>query len=109
MACGGDGRLGRSGLPGIGASEENRATRLGEKLDHDPCALLGRLPRPVHGFGQSLAQGTVVVDPRVAEIGEREAPEPADGIIGWAHTRGHVVEKLSKRGLVHQAHYPASV
>ncbi len=109
MACGGDGHLSRSGLFGIGTSKEDRAPRLGEKFDHDPRALLGSLPRSVHGLGQPLAQVAMVVDPRIAEIGEREAPEPADGIVGWTCARSHVVEKLSKRGLVHQAHYPASV
>jgi hypothetical protein len=109
VACGGNNDLGRCRLIGVGAGKQDRAAGLVKELDNDLCALLRGLSRSVHGLGQSLAQRAMVVDPGEAEIGEREAPEAPDCIVGRAGARSHVVEELSKRGLVHQAHYPASV
>ena len=72
-------------------------------------ALLRRLARAVDRLGDALAQGPVVVDPGEAEVGEGQAPQAADRVVGRAGARGHVGEQLAERRLVHQAHYPARV
>ena len=72
--------------PGLAASaiaawsSSTRVSRMGrsptdEQLGDDGRALVGCLARPVDRLGQSLAHGAVVVDPGVAEIGEREAAQ----------------------------------
>ncbi len=46
----------RGGLGFGGPREQHRAAPAGEQLGHDPGALLRRLPRPVDGLGEPLAQ-----------------------------------------------------
>ena len=48
------------------------AGAVGEQLADDAHALLGRLARAVDGLGHALAQRAVVVDERVADVGERQ-------------------------------------
>ena len=57
--------------------EQHRAGAVGEQLADDAHALLGGLARPVDRLGHALAQGAVVVDEGVAEVGERQAAQAA--------------------------------
>jgi len=47
----------------------------------------------------------MVVDTSEAEVGEGEAAEAVNGLVGAEGTRAHVIEQLAKRGLVHDRHY----
>jgi hypothetical protein len=95
-------RPGRSadGRQTIGQKYGGR-TFLRQQLGHDLGAVGGRLARGVDRLGDALAQGTVVVDAGEAEIGEGEAPQTADGVVGRQGARPHVVEQLSQGRLVH--------
>src|SRR5205085_4037666 len=95
----------------VGPGEDGRAAVvLGEKLGHEGGALLGRLARRVDGFGQALAQGAVVVDAREAEVGERQAPQAGDGVVGRQHAGAYVGEELAQGRFVHRGRqYPPLV
>ncbi len=96
------GREGGGGLGGLGPGEHDRAgATVGPQLGDDGGALLGRLARGVDRLGHALAQGPVVVDLGEAEIGEREAPETAHGVVGGDRAAPHVVQQLSEVGFLH--------
>ncbi len=82
----------RIGRPG----EEHRGRGGGEQLLHDRRTVLGRLARPVDGFGHPLTQVTVVVDAGEPQIGVRQAPQLADGVVGCTLARGHLVDEGAK-------------
>ncbi len=65
----------------------------GEQLLDDRRAVLGRLARPVDGFGHALAQVTVVVDAGEPQVGVGQAPQLADGVVGCAVARGDLVDE----------------
>ena len=60
---------------------------MGEQLADDAGALLGRLARPEHRLGHALAQGAVVVDEGVADVGERQPAQPGDDLVGARSAR----------------------
>ena len=64
-------------------------------------ALVGLLARRVDGLGHALAQRAVVVDPGEAEIGEGQAAQLGHRVVGGDGAGSHVVEQLTKAGLVH--------
>lgn len=70
------------GRPG----DDDRTGAVGEQLAHDAHNLLGCLAGPVHGFGLTLAQRTVVVDASVAQVGKRQAAQLRNGVIGRDRT-----------------------
>ena len=74
---------------------------LGQQLGHDGGALLRRLARPVHRLGESLAQHPMVVDASEAQIGERQAAQARDGVVGAEDAGADVVDQPAQRGLVH--------
>jgi hypothetical protein len=43
----------------------------------------------------------VVIDAREAEVGERQAAEARDRVVGSEVSRSHVVEQLAEGGFVH--------
>ena len=67
--------VGRSG-------DDDRTAAVGEQLPDDANHLLGCLAGPVHGFGLTLAQGTMVVDACVAQVGKRQPAQLRHGVIG---------------------------
>ena len=69
-------------------------------------ALLGRLARPVDRLGHALAQGAVVVDEGVADVGERQPPQPADDVVGVDAAGGEVVEQRPQGRFVHASMLP---
>ncbi len=75
-----------------------------EQLADDAHALLGRLARPVHRLRHALAQGAVVVDEGVADVGERQPPQPAHDLVGVDAPGGQVVEQRPQRRFVHARH-----
>ena len=106
------GRRGRRGrrvdLVVVGPGQQDRSASARSRSSTTIAAhCSGVLPGPVDGLGKSLAQRPVMVDPGEAEVGEGQAPQLADGIVGRAGARRHIVEQLAERGLVHAAHYPA--
>ena len=66
------------GRPG----DDDRAGAVVEQLAHDAHHLLGCLAGPVHGFGLTLAERTVVIDTRIAEVGKRQSAQLRHGVIG---------------------------
>ena len=78
----------------------------GEQLADDAHALLGRLAGSVHGLRQALAEGAVVIDEGVAEIGEREPAQAGDDLVGVDSAGGQVVEQCAQRRFVHRSMLP---
>ena len=72
-----------------------------EQLADDRDALLGRLAGAVHRFRQALAQGPVVVDEGVADVGERQPPQPSHDVVGVDAPGREVVEQRPQRRFVH--------
>ena len=64
----------------------------------------GVLPGPVDRLGHALAQCAVVVDQRVADVGERQPAQLGDGVVGAALAAADVVDQLPHVGLVHDSH-----
>ncbi len=85
------------------AGDENRPVAVRQQLGDDPGALLGCLARAEHCFGHALAQGPVVVDEGVADVGERQPAQPDDHLIGADPSGREVVEHLPQRRLLHPA------
>jgi hypothetical protein len=75
---------------------------VGQQLGDDPHDLLGRLAGPVHRLGHALAQRAVMIHERVADIGEGEAAQRGNGVVGAGAPGRHVVEERSQRGFVHR-------
>ena len=78
---------------------DDRTPAIGEQFSNDANHLLGRLARPVHGFGLTLAQRTVVVDACVAQVGKRQPAQLRHGDIGRdgsvrnsRHNAGEIVD-----------------
>jgi hypothetical protein len=49
----------------------------------------------------------VVVDERVADVGEGQPAQRGNGVVGAGAPGGHVVEERSQRGFVHRCHIVA--
>ena len=79
---------------------------VGQQLADDAHALLGGLAGPVDGLGHALAQGPVVIDERVADVGERQPAQLGDGVVGGDRAVAHAVEQLPEVGLVHRHSLP---
>ncbi len=75
-----------------------------EQLGDDANALLGRLAGPVHRLGHPLAQRPMVIDERVAEVGERQSGEPRHGLVGGHLAGPDAIDQRPQRGIVHSAH-----
>ena len=63
--------------------------------------LLGGLARAVDGLGHALAQRPVVVDAGEPEVGEGQAAEAVDGVVGRDRADLHGVEQPAEGELVH--------
>jgi hypothetical protein len=48
----------------------------------------------------------VMIDPGVAQIGEGQAAQPGDGIVGVQAAAGDIVQQFSYRPLVHRTILP---
>jgi len=97
------------GLRRVRAGEKYRTRPVLEELRDDPRAFLWRLARAVYRLGQALTHGTVVVYPRVAEVGERQAAQARRRVVGCDRARAHGVEEGGEIVAVHVPHYPASM
>ena len=75
-----------------------------EQLGDDAHALLGCLARPVHRFRHALAERAVVVDERVAEVGERQPREARRGLVGRHLAGPDALDQRPQRGIVHSTH-----
>ena len=73
-----------------------------EQLADDAHALFGRLARPVDRLRHALAERPVVVDERVAEVGERQPAQARDGLVGRHLAGADAVDQRPQRGLVHR-------
>ncbi len=92
----------------VSPSQKDRATSAGrEQLGDDRRALCRRLARPVDGLGQPLAEGSVMIDLRKAEIREGQLPQFPHGVVRRARARSQVVDQSSDCELVHGDYYPA--
>ena len=100
--------LGEDGLGLVLRSpgQQHGAGAVGEQLGDDPHALLRRLARPVDGLGHPLAQGAVVVDEGVTDIGERQSPQPAHDLVEVHRARPQFVQQGPQRGFVHRDMLP---
>ena len=93
---------GGGGLVGLRPGEHDRAgATVGPQRGDDGGTLLRRLARGVDGLGHALTQGPVVVDLGEAEIGVREAPKTAHGVVGSDRAAPHAVQQLSEVGFLH--------
>ena len=81
--------------------QQHRRRAVVEQLADDAHALLRRLARSVDGLGQPLAQGPVVVDEGVADVGERQPLQPADDLVGVDAPGLQLVEQRPQRLFVH--------
>ena len=86
----------------VGTRQDYRAAvGLCEQVTDYGDALFHGLPRPVNSLGKALAQRPVVVNPRKAEVGIGQPPEPAHHVIGADRPRLEVTEQTVERGFVH--------
>src|SRR5439155_13479750 len=76
---------------------------------HDLGYLLWCLALGHHHLGHSLAQGPVGIDASETEVGDREAPQASDGIVGVETAGAHVVEQLANGLVVHRPYHRPSM
>ena len=74
---------------------------LSQQLADDRDALLERLAAAVDGLGHALAQRAVVIDQGIADLGERQAAQLLDGVVGVDRAAADVVDQLAQRCFVH--------
>ena len=86
-----------------GAGQQDRPVAHAQQLGDDRRALGRRLARGIDRLGQPLADGAVVVDPGVTEVGERQPAQFGDGVVGVALAAGDVVEQLPEVVCVHRS------
>ena len=95
-------RTARGALGVVGAGQQDRTGAVLEQLGDDPRALLGGLAGAVDRLRHALAEVAVVVDRRALDVGERQAAESLDGLVGADRSGSHVVDELSQGRLVHR-------
>ena len=64
----------------------------------------GVLPGPYTASGMPWRSAAVVVDEGVADVGERQPPQPAHDLVGVDPTGGEIVEQRPQRRFVHGDH-----
>ncbi len=84
-----------------GAGQQHRARAVLQQFADDPGALFGRLARPVDRLGHALAEVAVMIDGGALDVGERQAAQTGDRVVGRDRSRPDVVDELPHRHLVH--------
>ena len=84
--------------------QQHRAGAVRQQFADDPGALFGRLARPVDRLGHALAEVAVMIDRGALDVGERQATQAVDRVVGRDRSRPHVVDELPHRHLVHANH-----
>ncbi len=72
-----------------------------QQFAENPGALFGRLARPVDRLGHALAEVAMMIDGGALDIGERQAAQTGDRLVGVDRSRPDVVDELPHRHLVH--------
>ncbi len=92
----------------VSPGQENRSAAIGhEQLRDDRSALRRRLAWPVHGFRQALAERSVMIHFRKAQLCEGQSPQPSHGVVRRTRARSQVVYQSPDFELVHGYYYPA--
>jgi hypothetical protein len=60
-----------------------------------------RLPRRIDSLPHALSQGTVMIDPREAQIGKRQPLQAQDRLVGTQDPGAHVLQELAQGWLIH--------
>jgi hypothetical protein len=93
--------LERFALIVVDAGHQHRTRAMIQQFPDDPHALLGRFTRRVHRLGRTLPQVTMMIDQCVTHVGEGQARQDPDRVIGGESTLGHVVDQSSQSFGVH--------